>query len=144
MITFYRKIKILLLTILLFLDYNIYCQDIITKVDYYIDSLKRIGVYSTAETMPTLKDTLKSFQDYFLKHFKYAGECSFTHTKIIISFIIDQNGKAIEANLIQGLGCDIDQEIIEFLKKIPNWNPAKIGSVYVPIVLIYPLTLEFK
>ena len=99
--------------------------------------------YTILESKPEPKKGMSHFFKYIVQNFKRTEQSIKLKIigKIILSFVIDREGKVIEPKIIKSLGYGLDEEAIRVLTSYPNWNPAmrkgkKVRCSYqIPIVL---------
>ncbi|HXB40208.1 MAG TPA: energy transducer TonB [Bacteroidia bacterium] len=48
--------------------------------------------------------------------------------KVGVNFIIDENGKVVEAKIINKLGYGCDEEVLRVIKLMLDWKPGKMGG----------------
>lgn len=68
-----------------------------------------------------------ALNNWFNQHMEYpkmAKEQGITG-KVVLSFVIDANGKASDIQVIQTPGGGLEEEAIRLLSNMPNWNPKK-------------------
>ena len=101
--------------------------------------------YTILETKPEPIKGINHFYKYIGSNFKYTDQSIKLKVsgRIMISFIIDQEGKVVEPKIIKSLGYGLDEEAIRVLTSYPNWTPAmqkgkKVRCSYqIPIMLQY-------
>ena len=99
--------------------------------------------YTQLEIKPEPKKGMNDFRKYIGQNFKPSEESIRLkiNGKIILSFVVDIEGRVVEPTIIKSLRNDLDQEAIRVLTSYTNWNPAmrrgkKVRCSYqIPIVL---------
>lgn len=83
--------------------------------------------YTELETRPEPKKGITDFYKYIGKNFSYTKQAEKLNIKgqILLSFVIDKEGKIVEIKVLKGLGCGLDEEAIRVLSSYGNWNPAQ-------------------
>ena len=101
-------------------------------------------IYSVVEKMPQFPGGEKDLLNYIARNLKYPAE---TRQKgiqgtLIISFVVNQSGKVVNAKVVRGLEVNADAEGLRVVNSLPNWIPGeqngKKASVY------YTLPIAFK
>ncbi|HEX2968668.1 MAG TPA: energy transducer TonB [Bacteroidales bacterium] len=62
--------------------------------------------------------------------------------KVIVRFIINKEGKAVQPSISKGLYPSIDEEVIKVISKIPKFEPGKMAGK--PVNVWYALPVTFK
>ena len=57
-----------------------------------------------------------------------------------VSFIINPNGRISRIQLVKSEVKSFEQELLQFIKKMPPWKPGKCGKNYIS----YELILNFR
>lgn len=64
--------------------------------------------------------------------------------KLILSFIIDENGNTIDPKIIQSVSESIDNVGIKLIKKMPKWTPGIQDGEYVKVKMTIPLNFRLS
>ena len=64
--------------------------------------------------------------------------------KIIVSFVIEKDGKITNVKLVRGKDPDLDKEAVRIVKKMPKWEPALNRGVPVRCEYTLPITFNLK
>ena len=62
--------------------------------------------------------------------------------RVVLEFIIEEDGSISEIKIIQGVHTSLDEEAIRIVKMMPKWEPGKKGSE--PVRVSYKLPIDFK
>lgn len=62
--------------------------------------------------------------------------------KIIVSFVIEKDGRITNARIVRGKDPSLDKEALRIVKKMPNWEPALHRGV--PVRCEYTLPITFN
>lgn len=65
-------------------------------------------------------------------------------SKIFVQFLILENGKISEVEIIRGFDKELDKEVIRVIKGMPNWIPARQKGKCVASRLILPINIALK
>ena len=110
------------------------------------------GGMDTAEIFFTIVDEMPQFSingyldfnDYIHKNLNYpekAKELGITG-KVIIQFIVNQNGQVQDVKAIQMVDSLLDMEAIRVIKSSPGWKPGTKNGKTVNVQLVYPVIFE--
>lgn len=64
------------------------------------------------------------------------------HGKIIVSFVIDQQGDAVDIMIVKGINEYIDNEVKRVIRDMPKWKPGT--QLGVPVRALYSLPIILK
>lgn len=70
---------------------------------------------------------LKKFWADNIKYPRDAIE-NYIQGKVGVNFVIDENGKVVEAKICNKLGYGCDEEVLRVIKLMPDWKPGKMGG----------------
>ncbi|HOP49538.1 MAG TPA: energy transducer TonB [Ignavibacteriales bacterium] len=59
--------------------------------------------------------------------------------KVLIEFIVSEDGKIIEPKVVKGIGYDCNEEAIRIIKLMPKWIPGKQDGKPIKVRLILPI-----
>jgi protein TonB len=84
-------------------------------------------IYSTASVdvipaFPGGEDAMLTFLKRHLRYPKDAHENNITG-RVYVSFVIDENGKVSEIQIMRGLGYGTEDEVTRVVSKMPDWTP---------------------
>lgn len=82
-----------------------------------------IVIAEKAASFPGGKEAWAKFLQKNLKYPKLAKR-SGIEGKVLISFIVDQNGNTSDIEVLRGIGGGCDDEAIRVIKMAPKWNPG--------------------
>lgn len=51
---------------------------------------------------------------------------------ILINISMDTDGKIVKSTILSGINKEIDQAVLDVIKKMPNWNPASVNGIAIP------------
>jgi TonB family protein len=108
----------------------------------------REGVYNTAEVMPQFPGGQGALEDYVNNSVDYPQQAVDQNTSgtIRVSFIIDENGKVMNAHLLGGqrLGNGLDEEAVRVVDRMPAWKPGKVHGKNVKTRLELPINFQVE
>lgn len=107
------------------------------------DSLFKKMVFRNVEKMPNVIEGGDSLFAAINK-VQFKGIWNKQESKVIVEFVVDENGFISDKSIIQDCG---DREYAEnILAKIEqfHWEPGVCNNKFVPVVMRIPIQLEFK
>lgn len=102
-------------------------------------------VFIVAEENATFqKEGLEKFIKWVGANLIYPADMASEHIegRVIVQFIIDVNGKLIEANVLRGVHPSFDNEALRVVRLSPDWEPAKQGGKPVKQQFVIPVRFE--
>ncbi len=101
--------------------------------------------FTTVDEMPQFSvNGYRDFDDYIHKNLIYpekAEELGITG-KVLIQFIVNQNGQVQDVKAIQMVDSLLDREAIRVVKSSPRWKPGTKNGRTVNVQLVYPVIFE--
>lgn len=98
------------------------------------------------DEFPSFPGGEDAMRDYLLENIEYpkmAREIN-KEGKVVVAFVVDKQGNIIQTKLIRSSGFGMDEEAIRVVKKMPKWNPGKIGGQPVKVEFYLPLDFSLK
>lgn len=62
--------------------------------------------------------------------------------KVIVSFIVNTDGKITDVKIVKGIEYTLDQEALRVFRRMPKWKPAKLKGQIVPLKMTMPVTFQ--
>lgn len=59
--------------------------------------------------------------------------------KVFVGFIVDENGKVADAEVIKGVDKYLDAEALRVVKESPDWSPGRQGGRRVKVRMVVPV-----
>jgi TonB family protein len=99
--------------------------------------------YNVLELRAVPKRGIQDFYNYVGKSFTKTPEAIQNKItgKLIISFIIDKEGKIVEPKILKSLGYGLDEEAIRVINGYENWIPGQQRGVTVRVLYSIPITV---
>ena len=91
----------------------------------------RDSVYSKVDVLPEFPGGMKALGKYIdgkNHHYPKEARDNKIEGKVIVQFIINEDGTPSDFVVIQGIGYGCDEAAIEAFKKMPKWKPAKVNG----------------
>ncbi len=62
--------------------------------------------------------------------------------KVLVSFVVDKEGKVKDATVLKGIGFGCDEEAIRVIKSMPDWTAGMQNKRKVPVRMIIPIMFQ--
>jgi TonB family protein len=112
------------------------------------DSVLKDNVFQTADQMPVFMDdpTSKKFMEWVYSNVKYPEEAKSlgVQGKVIVRFIVDENGRIIEPEILKSDNPLLDEAALKSLDNCPEWAPGKYKGKPVKVYFAMPLTFKLN
>jgi protein TonB len=101
-------------------------------------------VFSIAEVMPAFPGGNSEFKAYISQNLKYPRKALSANVegKVIISFVVAEDGDISEIEILKGIGFGCDEEALRVLQLSPNWTPGQQQGKNVKVRMMVPLTFD--
>lgn len=89
------------------------------------------SVYTKVDVLPEFPGGMKALGKYVdgkNHHYPKEARQNKIEGKVIVQFIINEDGTPGDFKVIQGLGFGCDEAAVEAFKKMPKWNPATVNG----------------
>jgi len=88
----------------------------------------------------------KNLLTYIYKNIKYPtiARENGVEGPVVVRFIIDENGRVIEPEILRDPGAGCGQEVLRIISKMPNWKPGKQGENFVKVQYNLPVKFHLK
>lgn len=93
------------------------------------------------EVFPAFPGGLKQFWASNIRYPNEAREAG-TEGRVVINFVIDEEGNVESCRFTQKLGHGCEEEIMRVVKLMPKWKPGTIGGK--PVKVSFKQAVEFK
>ncbi len=95
-------------------------------------------VFSYVEQMPSPTFDINA---YLNKNLQYpeAARKKQIEGRVIIKFVINEDGSVSDATLTKGIGKECDEEAMRVVKAMPKWKPGKQNGKYVKVYFTLPI-----
>ena len=99
-----------------------------------------------AEVMPSFKGGETAMLAYFAKETHYPQQAIEwgIDGKVLVRFIVDEEGKVIEAEVVQSVHPLLDKEALRVVKSMPAWDPGMQNGKHVKVYMVAPITFVLK
>jgi TonB family protein len=125
----------------------------ISKHTYFLDTLGHLtprnadecdeclmNIYIPDE-LPSYPGGKKAFSEFIDINLEYPGnsEKKFHNGEVIVSFVVNKSGNIINPKIEKHLFPDFDNAVINVIKKMGKWIPAKLGEETVCYKINFPV-----
>jgi len=122
----------------------------VIPTDFFIPEEPPVEVpeqpFDIVENMPSFPGGMEAFYRYVSKNIEYprAAKRMGIEGKVFVQFVIDKDGKIIEAKAIKGIGAGCDEEAELVLSNSPKWNPGKQRGREVKVRMVLPISFRLN
>lgn len=109
------------------------------KCDYYLDSLTYERIYTNADMLPQFKSGQIDLMDFYKASVSLTpltNNISDTTFNTQVSFIVNPNGRISRIQFVKSEVNSYEKDLIQFIKKMPPWNPGKCGNNFISFEVI--------
>lgn len=112
-------------------------------------AMDKEGVYNKAQVMPQFPGGQDGLATYVNNHVDYPQQAIDNNTTgtIMVSFVVDENGKVKNAHVIGGdqtTKDGLNQEAIRVVNNMPDWKPGKVKGKNVKTRLELPINFQLE
>jgi TonB family protein len=113
------------------------------KWEYHIDTDGQIA-YWMVETLPTFPGGPSGFGQFLGQNIVYPilARQNNTQGRVIITFVLDADGKPTDIKVVRGIGSGCDEEAVRVLKLSPLWTPGLVDNK--PVRVQYSVPISFS
>ena len=105
------------------------------------DTSKKSTIHSHTEEQPGPDfDLISNLQKNV--HYPYAARQHNTEGRVIVKFVINEDGSVSDVTILRGLGNGCDEEAARVVNKMPKWKPGKQDGKAVKVYFTLPI--QFK
>lgn len=101
-------------------------------------------IYEYVEYMPEFPGGNDSLISYLSENINYPKNANLKNIQgtVLVSFIIDSDGKTTDIKVIKGIGYGCDEEAMRVVREMPRWKPGYQHGK--PVNMIFNLPITFK
>ena len=101
-------------------------------------------VYAVAEIQPEFPGGMTECYNWISENMNYPNAAmeKGAQGRVIVNFIINEDGSVSDVRIAQGVDPDLDKEALRIISKMPKWKPAKQNGK--PVRCAFNLPLRFK
>jgi len=108
-----------------------------------LNGKKDSTIYSYVERMPEFSGDV---YQYISKNFIYPKlrTDSVLQGKILVSFVVNEEGKINDIKILRSMGSALDSETIRLVKNMPPWKPGRNNGKAVPVRFTLPIRIDLQ
>lgn len=95
-----------------------------------------IVLYTEVEELPRFNPDL---EEYIHKNLEWPHPEMTISGKVIISFVVDKEGKVRDVQIERGLCEKCDNNVKKVFNNMPDWKPGKVNDKTVNVKMFYPI-----
>jgi len=95
----------------------------------------------TVDVKPEFVGGMRAFYSFIAKNYR-APEKEGLNGRVIVTFIVQEDGSLSDFDLLEDIGYDTGEEALRVLALCPKWNPAMIGGKAVRCQYKFPIHIE--
>jgi len=97
--------------------------------------------FRTVERMPEFPGGYQGLHEYLSRYLVFPDEAKekLITGRVLLSFVIDESGKAREVSVTRGIGGGCDEEAVRVIRSMPPWKPATQNGQAVPVMFTLPI-----
>jgi len=103
-------------------------------------------IYQFVEKKPQFPGGEKEMMKFLIHNINYSvvtGD-EILGTKTICRFVVEKSGEITNIEILKSAGKSLDEAVIELIKKMPNWIPAKKDNKIVRAYFTLPVHVELR
>ncbi len=99
--------------------------------------------FTWVEQMP---EFLGNKDEYMKNHTHYpeAAIATGIQGRVVISFVVNEDGSVGDAKVVRGIGGGCDEEALRMVAGMPKWKPARHNGVPVKVFFVLPVKFELE
>jgi len=103
-------------------------------------------IYEVVDKTAVFPGGLNAMMRFIAKNIKYPMKATEKNIegRVFISLIVEKNGKLDNIRVIRGIGGGCDEEAIRVIKKMPDWEPARLNNKKVRLKYTIPIVFKLK
>lgn len=118
-----------------------------TTVKNYMEAPKEDEqtVYQVVEEMPAFPGGMSALMDFIRKNLNYDKSLvpeTVVIPRVIVQFVIDEEGNIIHPVVVRGLNPALDEEALRVVKLMPKWKPGRQSGKPEKVRYAIPVTFE--
>lgn len=103
-------------------------------------------VYETADKMPEFPGGMTGLMQHLSKNIRYPAEAHTNNIqgRVVVSVIINTEGKATNAQIVQGVAPSLDAEALRVATTMPGWTPGTKDGKPVNVKYTFPVVFRLQ
>lgn len=110
------------------------------------DKIETDKVYQVVEKMPEFPGGKQRLLNWVMKNIQYPAEArrKGVQGRVVITFVINKNGKAVEPVIVQSVDPLLDKEAIRLINSMPKWKPGEEKGEPVRVKFTMPINFRLS
>lgn len=102
------------------------------------------SVFDFVEEMPSFEGGEAALMRHISKKIRYPRQAITEQIEgiVVVSFVVNRNGKVTDATVLKGLGYGTDEEALRVIQSLPDWSPGKQNGK--PVAVRYTVPIRFN
>ena len=102
--------------------------------------------YDVVEQMPEFPGGSLEMMKYFASHIRYPKEAEEQEQqgRVIVQFIIDEEGRVANPHVVRGIAPSIDAEALRVVQEMPKWRPGRQQGKVVRVKYTIPISFVLE
>lgn len=103
-------------------------------------------VYETVDKMPEFPGGMTGLMQHLSKNIRYPAEAHTNNIqgRVVVSVIINTDGKATNAQIVQGVAPSLDAEALRIATTMPDWTPGTKDGKPVNVKYTFPVVFRLQ
>jgi TonB family protein len=103
-----------------------------------------LRTYYMLQTIPEFPGGPQAFSQFLGQNIVYPilARQNNTHGRVIITFVVDEEGKLTKIKVLRGIGSGCDEEAVRVLKLSPLWTPGMVDNKAVRVQYSVPISFS--
>lgn len=103
-------------------------------------------VYEVADKMPEFPGGMTGLMQHLSKNIRYPAEAHTNNIqgRVVVSVIINTDGKATNAQIVQGVAPSLDAEALRVATTMPDWTPGTKDGKPVNVKYTFPVVFRLQ
>lgn len=100
--------------------------------------------FQSPDIMPEFPGGDIAMKNYIFKHLEYPTSAmeNGIQGRVMVEFIIDENGKVTNAKVLKGIGGGCDEAALKVVNAMPRWKPGVMDGKVVKVRFVLPVTFQ--
>lgn len=107
---------------------------------------KEDEVYHVVDDMPEFPGGMDKLLQFINDNMQYPtkAQTEGIQGKVIVQFIIDEDGYIIEPNIVRSVESSLDNEALRLIKMLPQWKPGTLKGKAIKVKYTVPVAFKLK
>ena len=101
-------------------------------------------IFRVIDQMPEFPGGMDKLLQFINDNIQYPAEAwkKGIQGRVIVQFVVDENGNAIEPNIMRSADSSLNEEALRIIKTLPRWKPGTLKGKAVGVELTVPVTFR--